>query len=76
VKVTEAHRQWWRDRFTRAEILWMADALFGLPAVQPEHAYAAPPANAATAPSTKASTSRDRSPTVVQQMRQHPRPHR
>jgi hypothetical protein len=29
VQVTEAHRIWWRERFTREEILWMADALFG-----------------------------------------------
>jgi hypothetical protein len=29
VKVSEAHRQWWRERYTREEILWMADALFG-----------------------------------------------
>jgi hypothetical protein len=29
VKVTETHRQWWRDRFSREEIAEMADALFG-----------------------------------------------
>jgi hypothetical protein len=29
VRVTEAHKHWWRERFTRDEILWMADALFG-----------------------------------------------